>query len=298
MGSSKGKVHGILFAALCATALAASLAGCATGSGERTVVVSEGGASPTITVTANSEVSVVPDKAEVGIALTSQAATAMDAQEQNTAGASAVIDALEALGIDEKSIQTTDVYLNPRYDYSGDYASAEPAIMQESATSASTVGSAEGETLQAEEPAVAGQDTAAVTEPASDGTNIVGYEMTTRLAVSDLDIDEVGKVVSTCVEAGANSVDGIRYYSSEYDAKYAEALAIAVEDAYAKAEALAEAGGVTLGGVYSMTEGYQNTAYRYDTGAAMEAASADAAMKVMPGEVNVTASVTVSYELA
>ena len=118
MGSSKGKVHGILFAALCATALAASLAGCATGSGERTVVVSEGGASPTITVTANSEVSVVPDKAEVGIALTSQAATAMDAQEQNTAGVSAVIDALEALGIDEKSINDDeDAFMELRMIY-------------------------------------------------------------------------------------------------------------------------------------------------------------------------------------
>ena len=249
------------------------LAGCAAG-GDRTVIVPEGGATPTITVTANSEVKVVPDKAEVGVAVTTQAATAEGTQSENTTNVNAVIDALKKLGVDEKSIQTTDTYLNPRYDYSSPITYSAPAASN------------------GEELAIAAEDSAD-----DSSTNIVGYEMTTRLAVSDLDIGQVGEVVSACVEAGANNTDGIRDYSSDYDAKYNEALTAAVEEARQKADVLAKASGATLGNVYSMTEGYQNTSYRYDSASTMEATSADGAMKVMPGELEVTASVTVSYEI-
>ena len=255
-----------------AAVLALALVGCA--AGERTVVVPEGGAAPTITVSATSEVKVVPDKAEIGVAVITQAQTAAETQEQNAAGINAVIDALKALGIDEKSIQTAYTYLNPRYDYSSPvyYGAAVP-----------------------DEMATEGPEMA--TDSSSD-TNIVGYEMTTNLSIKDLNIDQVSEVLQACVAAGANNTNGVQYYSSEYDAKYAEALAAAVEAARAKAEVLAKASGAQLGAVYSVTEGYQNMAYRYDSGMAMEAASNDSAMKVMPGEVNVSANVTVSYEIA
>ncbi len=260
------------------TACLLALVGCA--AGERTVVVPEGGAAPTITVNATSEVKVVPDKAQIGVAVTTQAQTAAETQEQNAAGINAVIDALKALGIDEKSIQTTYTYLNPRYDYASPlyYGAAGP---EEGV-------SGESEEILAEGPEIAADS--------ASSTNIVGYEMTTNLSVKDLNIDQVSEVLQACVAAGANNTDGIQYYSSEYDAKYAEALAAAVEAARAKAEVLANASGVKLGSVYSVTEGYQNMAVRYDTGMAMEAD--DSAMKVMPGEVDVSASVTVAYEVA
>ena len=307
MGFLANSIRVATGAAVCAAACTVALAGCTTGAAERTVVVSDKDAAPTITVTAESEVSVVPDKAEVGIAVTTQATSAEETQRKNTELMNAVIDALKGLGIDEKSIQTTDTYLNPRYDYSvvepyATIAPAEPAADGQNA--ASGLAAADDEETEAAAPATTGSASTA-SEPvtdiapaaASDGTNIVGYEMTTRLAVRDLNIDQVGEALSTCVAAGANNTDGIRYYSSEYDAKYAEALAAAVDAARAKADVLAKAGGVSLGNVYSMVEGYQNTAYRYDTGATMEAMASDAAMKVMPGEVDVTASVTVSYEV-
>lgn len=271
------KLFKLLVAGATVVACTLALFGCASGNDKKTVVVSEGDSMPTITVTANSEVKVVPDKAEIGVSVTTQAATAQDTQDQNTTAVNAVIEALAQLGIDETSIQTTDTWLNPRYDYSGAVTYTEPAAAV-----------ADSEVTTEAAPAI-GSDTS---------TNIVGYEMTTRLSISDLNIDQVGETISACIAAGANNTDGIRYYSSKYDATYQEALTAAVEAARAKAEVLASAGGVSLGSVYSITEGYQNTAYRYDTGAAMESAVADSAMKVMPGEVNVSASVTVSYEIA
>ena len=267
----------------CALALAGALA--LVGCGPNTTAVASAASAqgeaatalPTITVTANSEIKVVPDKAKIGVAVTTQAATAEATQSANTDGINAVIDALKQLGIDEKSIQTTDTYLNPRYDYSAATYTAPAAPLEEETVA--TTGAAE----------IAVEDAAS--------TNIVGYEMTTRLSVSDLEIDQVGEVLQACVAAGATNSDGIQYYSSEYDAKYAEALAAAVEDARAKAEVLASAAGVNLGGVFSITEGYQNTAYRYDTAMASDAVAEGASMKVMPGELDVTANVTVSYEI-
>lgn len=268
-------------AALSAACLLA-LAGCA-GSGERTVVVNEAEELPTITVTAESDVKTVPDKAEIGVAVTTQAGTAQDTQARNAEGVNAVTDALRALGVDEKSIQTSDTWLNPRYDYSESTDSMEPAAAAET-----TGATAEVATDAAESDAAIGSN---------EDSNIVGYEMTTRLTISDLDVEKVGEVLQACVDAGANNTDGIRYYSSNYDAAYDEALAAAVDAAHAKAEVLAKAGGVKLGSVYNITEGYQDTAYRYEN-AAMESAADGAAMKTMPGEIAVTANVTVSYETA
>ena len=265
MNKAVSKINVLACAALCA----AFLFGCSAG-GDKTVVVSDAEAAPTITVTANSEVKVVPDKAQIGVGVTSQAATAAATQEQNAAGVNAVIEAIKALGINDSSVQTTYSYLNPRYDYSQPYASYDEGM----------------------------DELAEFSDDMEDeSTNIVGYEMTTSLSITDLDIDQVSEVLQACVEAGANNTDGIQYYSSEYDAKYAEALASAVDDARAKAKVLADAAGVGLGSIYSMTEGYQNTAYRYDSGLAMESAAVDSAMEVMPGELDIEASVTVAYEI-
>lgn len=252
------------------------LTGCASNAASGGVATGEGAqdaqntqaALPSITVNATSEISVVPDKAQIGVAVTTQAATAQATQEQNAADVNAVTEALAALGIAETSIQTTDTWLSPRYDYNN-------VIIYDNTDLAMEDGADEDES-----------------------TNIVGYEMTTRLSVKDLDIDQVGEVLQACVAAGATNNDGIQYYSSEYDAKYAEALAAAVQDAREKAEVLAQAAGVNLGGVANITEGYQNTAYRYDSGITMEAAADEASsMKVSPGEIDISASVTIAYEI-
>ncbi len=294
--------------ASCTLLLAALLAGCNSGASEKTVVVPEGESTPTITVTASSEVKVVPDKAEIGLSVVTQAATAEATQDANATSVNAVIDALKGLGVDEKSVQTTNTWLNPRYDYSETYHGESASTAVEAEPAAEPLEGEQSSEATAESTTAGASDAASDTEvmPMADTasaesseTNIVGYEMTTRLSVTDLDIDRVGEVVSACIAAGANSTDGIQYYSSEYDAKYAEALAAAVEDAHAKAEVLAKAGGVNLGGVYSMTEGYQDMSYRYNADGAMAMESAaDASMKVMPGQIDVNASVTVSYEVS
>ena len=68
------------------------------------------------------------------------------------------------------------------------------------------------------------------------------------------------------------------------------------------AEALAEASGRELGRVMALQEGYQDTSVQHrsvNAAAFKEEAAMDSAaeMAVMPGELSVDASVTVTYEL-
>lgn len=132
---------------------------------------------------------------------------------------------------------------------------------------------------------------------------IVGYESRTSITVSDVAVDDVTAAMEACVTAGATSTSGPNYYASSYDDAYAQALAQAIEASRAKAAVMAEAAGVSLGEVVSITEGYQNTSYRYvESAAAMEmdvtVDEADAgAAKLAPGEVSIEAQVTVTYAL-
>ena len=121
------------------------------------------------------------------------------------------------------------------------------------------------------------------------------YQATTTLQVSEVAIDEAGTLMEAAAEAGASSVDMLEYHTTSYDEAYQQALADAVEASRAKAQALADASGVGLGGVVSLTEGYEGTSY-LNASATAEAA-ADGGVSIEPGQVDVTAQVTVSYEI-
>ena len=129
-----------------------------------------------------------------------------------------------------------------------------------------------------------------------------GYEMTTRLTVSDIPIDQAGTILSESVSAGVNGIDSVTYFSSGYDASYQEALKGAMAVARAKADALAEASGRTVAGVSHVEEYGYNPNARYasynSSGPGKAAGTAAAAdMAVMPGEVSVEAQVTVDFTI-
>lgn len=74
----------------------------------------------TITVTQRSTQKLTPDMASVVFSVQENGDTPEEAQEESSAACDSVIKALEAAGVEEKSIQTTDYYMSPEYDYSGD----------------------------------------------------------------------------------------------------------------------------------------------------------------------------------
>lgn len=256
------KVLMAVVCALCAAAMAIALAGCGGGS-------ASGEQAKGITVSASSELKVVPDKARIRLSVITEAKTAEECQSKNAEATNAVIEACKALGIEETSIQTSYSNLFPRYGS----VTSDKAASDKANTSTTT-----------------------------DWT-ITGYEMTTSFTVSDLEIDNVGAAVQACVAAGANQAGGVEYYVSDYDAKYNEALAKALETAKSKAESIANATGSRVGKVVNVVEGYQDTSLRYATSEANDAemleanGAADAVAKTMPGQVDVSAEVTVTYAI-
>ena len=132
------------------------------------------------------------------------------------------------------------------------------------------------------------------------GRTITGYEMNTTITVSDIPIDQAGTLISSSVEAGINSISQVTYLSSKYDETYQQALKNAIASAKVKAEAIAEAGGCTLGPVVHVEEYNDNQIARYssDKNAATEdMAAGAAAMSVEPGQLSVEARVTVEFEI-
>lgn len=75
-----------------------------------------------INVSASGKVMEVPDMARIAFSIVTDGEEAADAQTENTETVRKVRDALMALGVEEGSIQTSDYYINPRYDYDSDPA--------------------------------------------------------------------------------------------------------------------------------------------------------------------------------
>jgi len=122
-----------------------------------------------------------------------------------------------------------------------------------------------------------------------DGTAVLGYTASTTVT-AESELAKAGPLVDAAVDAGATGVSGPSWSRSDYEALYRQALQSAVADAKAKAQALADAGGLTLGSVTSMTEGggvVQPLPYA--------AAATDGVAKLEPGTQTVDASVTVTF---
>jgi uncharacterized protein YggE len=126
-----------------------------------------------------------------------------------------------------------------------------------------------------------------------DGT-ITGYTADNAVTASS-PIAGAGALVDAAVGAGANTVNGPTLSVSDRDARYRDALKKAVEDARAKALALADAGGFGIGPVSTVVE--QSGAPGPIAFEAVGAVAKDAATPIEPGKQDVTADVTVTFSI-
>jgi uncharacterized protein YggE len=123
---------------------------------------------------------------------------------------------------------------------------------------------------------------------------IRGYRATNQVQVEVVGVDKVGGVLDALVAAGANELGGITFGIAEPTPLLDEARRKAVADARRKAELYAAAANVTLGRVTHVDEtgggGPPPVPY-----ARMEAM---AATPIAAGELDLTASVTVTFAIA
>ena len=91
-------------------------------------------------------------------------------------------------------------------------------------------------------------------QSSQDGMTILGYVASNSVTVRTA-LGSAGKIVDAAVGAGANGVSGPSLDVADQTTLYRDALHKAIDDAKLKAQALADAAGLTLGAVQSITEG-------------------------------------------
>ena len=103
---------------------------------------------------------------------------------------------------------------------------------------------------------------------------------------------DVGRVLDAAVSAGSNSIQEVTFDLQNPGPQKDLALTMAILDAQRKAEIAAKAAKVKLGRVLEISEGYGYV------GAASRSAAFDVATPILPGKMEITASVTVTYEIS
>jgi uncharacterized protein YggE len=124
------------------------------------------------------------------------------------------------------------------------------------------------------------------------GDAIVGYTAANTVTATMRKLAAAGAVIDAAVAAGANQVTGPSLLASDQDAAYRSALKAAVAEARVKAETLANASGLTLGGMTAIAEGGATPMPLATFGAAK-----DSATTIEPGTQKIEASVSVTFAL-
>ena len=127
-----------------------------------------------------------------------------------------------------------------------------------------------------------------------------GYTLTNVLKVTTKDVDDAGKLIDVAVDNGANGIQNVRFGLSKEKQKEVsgEALIRAAEVAKDKAESLAASLGINIGKIISVQESsFSFVPFDYAPRVEIAVAEAQAATVIEPGNVDVSARVTLAYEI-
>ena len=129
----------------------------------------------------------------------------------------------------------------------------------------------------------------------NDPPHIASYVARNVLTVRLDDVTKVGPLVDAVTDAGATNVDSISFGLKDEKPARRQALMNAVRDARDKAEAMAAGLDVTVIEVFSIDEGGADVR---PYAVPMMAMSREAKAPVMPGEVSLSANVTVRFRFS
>jgi len=164
-----------------------------------------------LSLSADGEVTLVPDQATVSAGVVSRADSAADAVRANAASMGRVFRELRRAGVAERDMQTSQLSVAPVYSRPDRSSGQEPRI--------------------------------------------VGYEARNTVTALVRDIDAVGAAVDAVFGAGANTLNGVNFSSSEADEARDEARRRAVAALYTRRDLYAEAAGFQVVRLLNFSEG-------------------------------------------
>ena len=226
-----------------------------------TIGSAEGSDVSTIDVTGTGTIQVAADQAEISLAVITVGANIGEIQLENAEKMNRIIAALKSeLGLSEKEISTS---------YYSVYEDRDPS----GATRATY-----GESAQI-------------------------YRVSNTISVITGDVESAGTIIDVAIANGANTVDSLRFsLTAETRQQYREdALQIAVEKATADAKIIADALGMKLGKASHVQIGSSYItpymANRFASVAYEASVLEDAATPIQAEQVEVSASVSISYTM-
>lgn len=214
--------------------------------------------STVLTVSGEGKITRKPDFAMFTAGVATTGQTAGEALSGNSAAMSRVIRALKAAGIADRDIQTSNLSINPVYR---DRRPDPQNVLEEQLP------------------------------------QIIGYRANNQVIVKQRKLGEFGKVIDTLVSAGANQVNGPSFQIENPEDALDTARQQAVTKARERADLYAQAAGLRIVRILSITEsgGYSP---RPNIAAYARAADTAESTPVAEGEVEMQTGVRVLYELA
>lgn len=124
------------------------------------------------------------------------------------------------------------------------------------------------------------------------------YNVDNTVYVTVRDLSRLGELLDDAVGAGANSIWGVQFDISDRSAAESEARDMAVAEAQTQAKELAVVADVTLGDVITVSyspsgDGFYYPQYGVGGGGAADQASTS----IIPGLINISVSVSLTYEI-
>lgn len=125
-----------------------------------------------------------------------------------------------------------------------------------------------------------------------------GYRANNRIIVEAHNLKELGNIIDATAEAGLNNIESLSFDTTKREEFRREALTRAVNDAKATAETLAKAAGVKITKILQLSPSfdYPTPVYR-NYALAGEAAPAAPPTPIEPGDISVSASVNIVFEI-
>jgi uncharacterized protein len=246
-------------------------------------------------VTGDGKATAIPDVAEFSFQIISQGGTDLaGVQQTNTDKTNKAIEFVKSKGVADKDIKTQYYNVDPRYQTYSCRTTPLPIIFN-------SLQSNQGAPSIAPTPGIA-QAPGSIAQVCPPST-IVGYTITQSVDVKIRDFKTIGDIMSGVVTAGANQVGSLNFTLDDPTSAQDQARAQAIMKAKAKAQAIAQAGGFTVGRLLSVQDGGYNPYTNYNSyapsamgmGGAVD--KAVPAPSIQPGSQDVNVTVTMQYEI-
>jgi uncharacterized protein len=127
---------------------------------------------------------------------------------------------------------------------------------------------------------------------------IIGYEVRNTLSIHTTRLELAGAIIDAATREGANLVEDITFSLQDQQDAEEEAIAKAVKQAHAYADAAVKQAGIVLGDILEIAINPPNFVPRYLKAANfMLAAQGNTGTPITAGDVEVTASVSMTYRI-